>query len=743
MWLVALGNLGAPHTLGFIPPTPSVMRLPPLLARPVHHSSSSENDASAAQPPSSPGSLRELLIVLDDLGIRYPPEASRYELEQLWRREWVRQTKQQTARQIWTEHSESTTAPVAPQAKRKSTRKGLKEEYPQRWSLGELVEKLDEQNIRYSPTATREDLEFLWNTRARPVDSVDPIFTNRQSDAIPRDPSKSANEEIVTSVDPTFTNGQSDTIPRDPSKSANRDVVTPIDDLIKELDRQSLRYPPTATRADLEDILNSTPQPSPSPSRYGRQPKDPDLAEKLRKRASRSRQQELEMSSWQRALQHSQRTISNVLLESLPAKVDSATKRVSSKASRAADRAARRARQVSRQAKDYFTVDENGVRDVPFQYVYQEERPRPINIRFRPVDTDMMFYRASPTLRPRARPRPPSSSPSGRPHTPTSGATAATTAQSSPLFRGVPRLLPVSSAYKEGSFSQPPPSSNPGSHSSEHGQRKNRKVYSPYSKDNIWDEKDAFDRFGDFLADTADKVMWGKYDLSQQPSERGADRQTAEPESKTPKPHSKKQSPAEYRHWKDRLEERFDTMLGIHEKGEYYKKWTDREIDDHRQESGGDVFSFARGEQLRRNRRSKQQKYEKPIWEEEGSLISLLFGRTPAGGSLLYEKLLDTKSGSILNVFRAGAKSFLLVGSYLCRWASVRGALPQPVVVLGVFTAGICAHPRRRLRTVAISLIVLRTVGELLHGYLVGDQEWNEDDASSDSSGSDYEGAGM
>jgi hypothetical protein len=56
----------------------------------------------------------------------------------------------------------------------------------------------------------------------------------------------------------------------------------------------------------------------------------------------------------------------------------------------------------------------------------------------------------------------------------------------------------------------------------------------------------------------------------------------------------------------------------------------------------------------------------------------------------------------------------------------VRGAIPQPIVVIGVISGFISARPGYRLRTVLIALISLRTVGELIHGYAYGDSDWEE-----------------
>jgi hypothetical protein len=118
-----------------------------------------------------------------------------------------------------------------------------------------------------------------------------------------------------------------------------------------------------------------------------------------------------------------------------------------------------------------------------------------------------------------------------------------------------------------------------------------------------------------------------------------------------------------------------------------------------------------------------------PLWEEEGSLVSLLFGRRPNGGQLKLEKFLDQEIGGthlltnmISTVFKAG----LLIASYLCRWASVKGAIPQPVVVMAVMSTTVSARPGVRVRMVAFTLLILRTIGEVIHGYVNGNQDWED-----------------
>jgi hypothetical protein len=50
---------------------------------------------------------------------------------------------------------------------------------------------------------------------------------------------------------------------------------------------------------------------------------------------------------------------------------------------------------------------------------------------------------------------------------------------------------------------------------------------------------------------------------------------------------------------------------------------------------------------------------------------------------------------------------------------------------MGVTTAALCARRGSRIQTVGITLLALRTIGELLHGYVYGDEDWEEPDYGS------------
>jgi len=257
---------------------------------------------------------------------------------------------------------------------------------------------------------------------------------------------------------------------------------------------------------------------------------------------------------------------------------------------------------------------------------------------------------------------------------------------------------------------------------------KGKKVYNPYGESSVDDEKDVVDRVSDFLADTAERVMWGMFDepfdveQSQDHSSRSKQQdafQELEPSQRRGR-HSRKPP----RHWKDRMEERLDSMLGFHQDGDFYRSWTER-IE--QEKSEGHATKHSSYSPSRQRKKQPSPIHSKPFWEEEGNIFSLLFGRSDVDPGRRFDRRLGFETGSMLSIFRVLMHSFLVVASYLCRWASTQGAIPQPVVVLGVSSAVLCARPHRRLLVAGVALLLLRTVGEVLHGYVYGSDGWEND----------------
>ena len=577
-----------------------------------------------------------------------------------------------------------------------------------------------------------------------------------------------------------------------------------IKQLLEALNERGIRYPVTACRTDLEDLLISAQLKDRQQTNDDREddaqsetmatassavssnetvqtlnPHDDEEQQEepweLRARRRRRRQRQHDTpSSWSR------------VVVSVPSKA----------ARNVLDRAKRQARRVSRNAVDFFVVDdETGVRDAKYQYLHKDEHPSTSvmidvpahDVKVVRIDENdasepspRRAHRASrttamppsqrrpPRQRPtRAatssseprRPKPPSrvQRPRRRPtdvhDRPSEGRSPVAKQQSSrkgsipeATTSTRPYLLPPATSRTSGegpSFSRNRTTRSSRSRPTPpQADRPRKRVYSPYNNNNdntVFDDRDVIDRVGEFLADTADKFMWGRYD-----EDRPKDYSRQRDQPKKPshrRPASNKRKPSQRKHWKDRLEERLDSMLGLHEEGDFYRKWAEREEKEKQEQGGNDVFSVAQGRQPKRRQKPI---HDKPFWEEEGNLVSLLFGRTKRGGDLFFDHRLGSGSGSLLFLIRATLRSFLMVASYLCRWASTQGALPQPVVVVSVFTAGICARPRRRLATVAITLLLMRTVGEVLHGYAFGSDGWEDgEEEDGDDDDVSWEGDGM
>ncbi len=88
--------------------------------------------------------------------------------------------------------------------------------------------------------------------------------------------------------------------------------------------------------------------------------------------------------------------------------------------------------------------------------------------------------------------------------------------------------------------------------------------------------------------------------------------------------------------------------------------------------------------------------------------------------------------------FKMSFKYSIAFLSQICRWASCRGSLPQPIVVFFLAASALSAPRKQRLLTVGITLIALRTVAEALHGYIHdGWDEYHGKDTSPTSPTSD------
>eukprot|EP01083_Nonionella_stella_P205955 749528_1 len=172
------------------------------------------------------------------------------------------------------------------------------------------------------------------------------------------------------------------------------------------------------------------------------------------------------------------------------------------------------------------------------------------------------------------------------------------------------------------------------------------------------------------------------------------------------------------------MSERVDYALGLHENSKYYKRWEEKLKNEMEVERGNDPMSIFEGRQKKRRR----PKNDIPFWETEGSFKSLFFGRFTDTEGIVNNGF--DNEGRNLNtctmLFKTTFMSSISILSYICRWASCRGALPQPIIVFLLAASALSAPRRKRIITVGITLIALRTLAEGLHGYIYEDDDWTD-----------------
>ena len=185
------------------------------------------------------------------------------------------------------------------------------------------------------------------------------------------------------------------------------------------------------------------------------------------------------------------------------------------------------------------------------------------------------------------------------------------------------------------------------------------------------------------------------------------------------------------------MEEQLDNLLGLHDDEISYKRWTEKERQDFNEAGGHDAISYAQGRSPKRRRSRKGNhkdtstvRFEHPFWhfetrDDSTDLVSLLFG----SGSSPSRRNLIGKKGSLLRFFQVMFWFSRKLFGNLVRWASVRGALPEPIVATTLFSIGLSVRPKRRFMALLITVIVMRLMGEVVDGggpYLDDNAEEDE-----------------
>lgn len=495
----------------------------------------------------------------------------------------------------------------------------------------------------------------------------------------------------------------------------------PLSELLKELDQLQIRYAPDASRRDLEALWNAHQQQQQHDedeepiqqqqqkqheenfriherenNDYSDDDRQDEQIIKIPSQQDTSQTRLHKPSSLFGTNQHSkqqrrwQRVIRKALSNDLPQTVKQSLKQ---RAKGTIRRTARTFKHMKEEWDQVWQVDDQIIRNVDYQYLRRDD---PIDVKAVPlvehqhkqnhVDKVVEAERSELEIIPQQS---------------SMNASMKMTLQPQPSRRQR-RPKPRSSP----SF----PTELKSASSFERPKHQKRRIYNPYN--NYSPDMDSIDRIGQFLADSVDQLFWGQYDPNNEPSQQEERKQKRHRHQRPADPKTRTSSRPQ-QHWKDRLEERFDSMMGIHKDGEVYNRWLQEE------EEAGDEHAPNKSPRRKRNT-------DKPFWEEESSLMALLFGRTKGGQQLSWEKVLAPRGqGSLVTIFRSVTQTTLILASYVFRWASVRGAIPQPVVVLGVSAAGLCVR-QHRLRAMLLALILLRTVGELVHGGLYGQDGWED-----------------
>lgn len=81
---------------------------------------------------------------------------------------------------------------------------------------------------------------------------------------------------------------------------------------------------------------------------------------------------------------------------------------------------------------------------------------------------------------------------------------------------------------------------------------------------------------------------------------------------------------------------------------------------------------------------------------------------------------------TVTSLFLYASRSALTAFGIMCRWAGVRGTIPQPIVVTSVI-ATILSSRGQRLPSLVLILLAIRLVGELVHGSFYGNEFWDDE----------------
>ena len=82
---------------------------------------------------------------------------------------------------------------------------------------------------------------------------------------------------------------------------------------------------------------------------------------------------------------------------------------------------------------------------------------------------------------------------------------------------------------------------------------------------------------------------------------------------------------------------------------------------------------------------------------------------------------------TVTSLFLYISRTTLTAFGVLCRWAGVRGTIPQPIVVMSVVAIIVSSRRGQRMMSLALTVLALRLVGEFIHGSLHGNEFWDDE----------------
>lgn len=141
---------------------------------------------------------------------------------------------------------------------------------------------------------------------------------------------------------------------------------------------------------------------------------------------------------------------------------------------------------------------------------------------------------------------------------------------------------------------------------------------------------------------------------------------------------------------------------------------------------------------------SRRRLDEVPFWRDGRSIASLLFAtrspsysgtrngatRRPMMGGFSLEQLLLSPFGrehTVTSLFLYCSRSAITAFGCLCRWAGVRGTIPQPIVVILVIATVLSSRGGSRAMSLVLTVLAMRLVGEFIHGSLNGNEFWEDE----------------